>query len=399
MSFTAEQLVLRDRAITSTTCEQWASQEGWVLRRGSGWLTGPCPVCGGTDRFGINPGKNNWNCRQCEKGGDVIALVMHTENLPFFEACERITGESAAKPISAEEQARLEAQRRGEREERDRVEAAKRAKAQRDAVALWNAAYNVQKLRRDVVAEYLRIRGIDGGSISLADRGWADAIGFDIKCNKLGYWHEERRLHEGPVMIAPIQKVDGTLVGVHLTYLDLDRPKGKLVLTDAKGEELPSKKVRGSHRGCAIQMVTPPGATRLVMGEGIETTLTALAHAPWPDTAYWAGVAIDNMAGKAARNINGGAVHDQPNMDDLDCFLPPDWVHELVYLCDGDEPRKHTVEKVQRGLRRASRLRERARLVDPSLPTLDIKWVPQGSAGTDLNDLAMTPNDEEGGAA
>ena len=36
---------------------------------------GPCPVCGGTDRFSINTAKGVWNCRQCGVGGDVIALV------------------------------------------------------------------------------------------------------------------------------------------------------------------------------------------------------------------------------------------------------------------------------------------------------------------------------------
>ncbi|OLS53774.1 primase-helicase zinc-binding domain-containing protein [Rhodovulum sulfidophilum] len=35
---------------------------------------GPCPVCGGRDRFGINTARNVFNCRHCG-GGDAIALV------------------------------------------------------------------------------------------------------------------------------------------------------------------------------------------------------------------------------------------------------------------------------------------------------------------------------------
>ncbi|OLS53779.1 primase-helicase zinc-binding domain-containing protein [Rhodovulum sulfidophilum] len=35
---------------------------------------GPCPVCGGRDRFGINTARNVFNCRHCG-GGDSIALV------------------------------------------------------------------------------------------------------------------------------------------------------------------------------------------------------------------------------------------------------------------------------------------------------------------------------------
>src|SRR5689334_21358337 len=34
---------------------------------------GPCPKCGGTDRFAINTSKQIWNCRGCQRGGDVIS--------------------------------------------------------------------------------------------------------------------------------------------------------------------------------------------------------------------------------------------------------------------------------------------------------------------------------------
>ena len=61
------------------------------------------------------------------------------------------------------------------------------------------------------------------------------------------------------------------------------------------------KKVIGSKKGGAIRLFTPKPAHRIVMGEGIETTLTAAAHAFEFDTAYWAGVDLGNMAGRAAR--------------------------------------------------------------------------------------------------
>lgn len=387
---------LRDRALVTVSCEQWAAQQGWTLRRsGSSELFGPCPVCGGRDRFSISLVKNVWNCRGCDKGGDVIALVMHTENMRFLEACERITGERRAKPITPEEQARIEAQRRASEERRDRETAQYRENARRDARAIWEKASRIAGFD-PAVAPYLALRGLGGGAIDFSDPEWAMKLRMPLRCNRLGYWHDGQKLAEAPVMIAAIQFPDGHFAGVHLTYLDLGQPKGKLKLVDAKGEELPAKKVRGVHKGCAIRLVTPEGATRLVMGEGIETTLTAYAHAFEPGTAYWAGVALGNMAGKAVRKPEGGWLHDQPDVDDCDCFLPPEWVTELVYLCDGDEPRKHTVEKVKRGLRRALRLRERARAAEPSLPPLSIKWVPPGAAGTDLNDLAMSGDDDGG---
>jgi phage/plasmid primase-like uncharacterized protein len=46
---------------------------------------GPCPRCGGTDRFSINTKKQVFNCRGSE-GGDVIALVQHIDGCGFLDA-------------------------------------------------------------------------------------------------------------------------------------------------------------------------------------------------------------------------------------------------------------------------------------------------------------------------
>jgi phage/plasmid primase-like uncharacterized protein len=54
---------------------------------------GPCPVCGGDDRFSINVKKRVWNCRQCGVGGDVIKLVEHLDGCEFIAACTTLTGE------------------------------------------------------------------------------------------------------------------------------------------------------------------------------------------------------------------------------------------------------------------------------------------------------------------
>ena len=60
---------------------------------------GPCPVCGGDDRFSINTEKQVWNCRGCGKGGDVIDLVRHIDGSDFTAACTKLAGErSQANP-------------------------------------------------------------------------------------------------------------------------------------------------------------------------------------------------------------------------------------------------------------------------------------------------------------
>ena len=51
---------------------------------------GPCPVCGGVDRFHIWPQQGEhgsfW-CRQCGKGGDAIAFLRTVDGLSYRDAC------------------------------------------------------------------------------------------------------------------------------------------------------------------------------------------------------------------------------------------------------------------------------------------------------------------------
>jgi hypothetical protein len=54
---------------------------------------GPCPKCGGTDRFAINTEKRLFNCRHCMQGGDVIDLIRFLYDVDFAEACEILAGE------------------------------------------------------------------------------------------------------------------------------------------------------------------------------------------------------------------------------------------------------------------------------------------------------------------
>ncbi len=57
---------------------------------------GPCPRCGGVDRFSINIRKQIFNCRRCGAKGDVIALVEHLDGVGFNVAVETLGGKPAA---------------------------------------------------------------------------------------------------------------------------------------------------------------------------------------------------------------------------------------------------------------------------------------------------------------
>src|ERR1700675_3860228 len=78
--------------------------EDEVARRGiklvgRGERAGPCPVCGGRDRFSINTKKQIWNCRGCARGGDVVDLVQHLDGVDFKTAVQTLAGDGP-KPIA-----------------------------------------------------------------------------------------------------------------------------------------------------------------------------------------------------------------------------------------------------------------------------------------------------------
>ena len=62
--------------------------ERGIRLRGHVDRAGPCPRCGGTDRFSINVKKQVFNCRGCGVRGDVIRLVEHLEDRDFRSAVE-----------------------------------------------------------------------------------------------------------------------------------------------------------------------------------------------------------------------------------------------------------------------------------------------------------------------
>lgn len=89
--------LLRDRGLP---CRKVSAAHG-------GEYAGPCPLCGGTDRFhcwperrsesGISP-PGRWWCRQCGASGDLIAYLMQVDGLTFGDACGVLGIDRPARP-------------------------------------------------------------------------------------------------------------------------------------------------------------------------------------------------------------------------------------------------------------------------------------------------------------
>jgi len=65
-----------------------------VSSSGGGEFAGPCPFCGGTDRFRVQPDKNIWLCRHCTNGvwRDVVDFIARRDNVTIGQAAQTIGG-------------------------------------------------------------------------------------------------------------------------------------------------------------------------------------------------------------------------------------------------------------------------------------------------------------------
>ena len=340
------------------------------LKRVGQELVGPCPECGGTDRFAIDPRKNLYNCRSCG-GGDGIALVRLVQRCEFPEALAFLAGEREDVRDPEVERRRREARERRRREQEAEAERYRRD-AIRRARTIWDAG---RPAPGTPVEAYLALRGLTPARIG----GLPRALRFhpDLRYShrpKGGAW---TTIHRGPAMLAGILAPDGRLSGVHRTWIDLSRPDGKAAIVH-EGEALAAKKVEGSKKGGAIRLTGPddPRAIgTLVMAEGIETTLSAVAAGALPEAAFWCGVDLGNMGGRRASGP-GLKYAGLPDMADRDAFVPPPNVRRLVFVQDRDSEPRLTRAKLEAGLRRAAALR----------PGLSIEIV-RAAEGRDLNDM------------
>lgn len=87
-----EDWVARGRAADMVAA---AERLGAKLKKASHEWVGPCPSCGGDDRFSINLGKRVFNCRGVG-GGDIIAMVPTHRRLRFRGRGRGSDGRAAA---------------------------------------------------------------------------------------------------------------------------------------------------------------------------------------------------------------------------------------------------------------------------------------------------------------
>lgn len=382
--------------------------------RATGELAGPCPRCGGVDRFSVNATTGLWNCRGAGKGGaDAISLTRYLMiDSSFLEAIEHLTGEPkpgrVQAPPSPEEIAVREAaiaQRRADDEAaRAKTEKANnqfREDERRRCHGLWKAG---EPAPGSLVEAYLRWRCIPGVP-ERAKLRLHPEIHLRHPAGRDG-----KIVWTGPAMIAPIAANDGHFIGLHMTWLDprLDpqagvgtvpeSSKGKLHIV-IDGERLDVKRSRGTKQGGHLVLVPAPSGVvaRIVIGEGIETVLSVWASmieadADLSQTEFWSAIDLGNLGGRHAGTVPhptrqepdkagwmrrrrvAGPVPDlaEPHRS----IAMPDSVDDVLILADGDSDR-FTVEcAVARAAARWARAGREVR----------VAWPDEGG---DFNDMRM----------
>ena len=322
---------------------------------------GPClcePVRGKSPLW-VDTARQTWGClRGHGCGGDIFGYLHQFEGLDFPAAIRRLGGQ----PISA--QARTVDPR--EEHARKRLERAKLERDRRQAFEIWRRA---GPAHGTIVDNYFQFRGLEPPAtrsirFSSAEPYYAPT---GAGANPTVVW-------SGPAMVAAIVGPDRRFMGVHRTWLDPrlasgglpEGASGKATILSPDGEPLPAKKMRGWKRGGAIRLNDPRydcGRIVLLIGEGVETTATALQacqHHGAPGDCYvaWAAGDLGNISGGG---LGPSAPHPDkpgrwiPSSDpdpDAPGLMPPEWADLVVLLGDGDSDELVTGARLECARRR-----------------------------------------------
>lgn len=247
---------------------------------------GPCPVCGGSDRFRFDNrhGRGDYFCNQC-RAGDGFKLLMGFLGQSFADVRKLVLRLAGI-------------------EESDTPRPAPRPAP----IAPDEPARPTGRVVR-LLRESCMVEDCEPARLYLASRAlWPLPQGHGLRAHpSVTYWQKNgetvQEIGLFPALIVPLRNVNGELVTMHVTYLTRD---GSKISTHDPRKIL--SKTQG-HEGCAARLM-PHGET-LGIAEGIETALSASVLHSVP---VWAAL----------------------NATLLQKFQPPADVRKLVIFADRD---------------------------------------------------------------
>lgn len=379
----------RDRVAASVLLSRVAEELGIAFdhrrsnpARGDFWAA--CPVHEErSPSFHVDDRKGYFYCFGCGVKGSVFDLVMLLENVEFPAAVRRVADMAGIgdddRPRRRSAPARPPVEDEGPR----RLEL---------AMAIWDRAEGRDGEGLGFLRGYLRARGVDLDGVERllgADVPATLRVHPDLPCREGG-----EVVHRGPAMVALVGRKDRR-VGIHRTWIDA---AGRARLRD--GRKVPKQwlGLTGAMRGQPVAL-SPPRA-RMVVGEGIETTLAALGAIGAQGWTGWGGeaalslMALCGGARRESRVVTSSSTGRPlpsavPDFEDGGAWVAPEECDELWLLAEGSEKDPEaSARHYLRGRRRHARRADGgARRVRVHLPGGD--W----AAGLDFADWAAGPGD------
>lgn len=200
---------------------------------------GPCPFCGGKDRFRFDDkeGRGTWICSQCG-AGDGIDFVMRAQNVDFKGAAALVEPLVGSVPC---QKPKLEPSQEDIR---------------RWLNELWNGSVPITPT--DPAGMYLTRR--------LGIREYPRDLRFH---DSVQYREADGRKARAPAMLARVSDLNGRPATIHRTYLTINGFKAPL----AEPRALMPGKLPNDGAGCAVRLAEH--RDELGIAEGIETAIAA----------------------------------------------------------------------------------------------------------------------------
>ncbi len=269
---------------------------------------GPCPMCGGSDRYRFDDkgGSGSYYCNQCGAGSGVD-LVMGVLGLDFSEARKRILAEAGHAPVVVAKAARAEGEA-----------------ATKIVDDIWRTSHPLNGF--DAASKYLEKRG-------LRMDPWPKLLRFH-PCMR--YVHEDKSVTYHPALVARFVGADAAAFQVQTIYLTEDGDKA----------DLPSVKKFAPCKfpfGGAVRLC--PSSETMGIAEGIETAMAAMILY---DVPVWAtfteGLLLKWEPPQTAKNIIIFADADQSYKGQASAFALAHRLKTEAYRVDVQVPEELDVD-------------------------------------------------------